>query len=60
MIKFTGEFEWHNKHAVALQLEQISQLIIQGNSEGDGWKIEGKDESEPKIEEEEILLNDNE
>lgn len=50
MIKFTADFEWFDKKAIALQCEQISQLIIQGHTEGDGWKIEGEEEKEPHIE----------
>lgn len=57
MIKFTASFEWHDKKAIALQCEHISQLIIQGNEEGDGWKIEGEDEKEPKIDEVEETLS---
>ena len=49
MIKLTAEFEWHNKEAVALQCEHISQLILQGYIKGDGWEITGEEESEKVI-----------
>ena len=58
MIKFKGEFEWNDKQAIILQLEHIGQLIQQGWTKGDGWEIEGKEQAEPKTEDDEEILED--
>lgn len=54
MLKFTADFEWHDKKAVQLQLEHIGNLIVTGQVVGDGWQITGESEQpvdkEPEIE----------
>lgn len=49
MIKFKAEFEWHDREAVALQLEHISGLIRDNYPSGDGWSIEGEEGKEKVV-----------
>lgn len=46
MLKFTAEIPEHNMRNMALEIELVSQLIVEGKKEGRGWKIEGFDEKE--------------
>lgn len=54
MLKFTATVEEHNMKNMALEVELISQIIVEGKTEGRGWKIEGKIEKEVEIEDETI------
>lgn len=48
MIKLKLELELHNKEMIIKELDHILHLIIQNFPSGNGWFIEGEDETEPK------------
>jgi len=60
MIHIKIDTETHDTHAMALEIEQISQLIAQGQKAGENWTLTGEDEKEPIVEDddEEIISDD--
>lgn len=54
MRKIKLEIEWYNDVQLALELEHVSQLVMDGHTNGDGWSITGSEEKEPEDPQKEV------